>query len=165
MRFVVAILLTLVLAPTAVAADRQTALETSLVRQINAIRRDHGLRPLVLSSKLGAAAAQHSREMGADGYFEHSSVDGTAFWRRIQHWYTSGPFGTWAVGENLFYSSPDTDAAGTATAWMNSPEHRANMLSRTWREIGVSAMHFDTAPGVYDSQPVTIVTADFGYRH
>jgi hypothetical protein len=38
------------------------------------------------------------------------------------------------------------------------------MLSRAWREIGISAIHFDAAPGEYDGQAVTIVTADFGLR-
>jgi uncharacterized protein YkwD len=48
--------------------------------------------------------------------------------------------------------------------WMSSPPHRENLLSRTWLEIGISAVHFDSAPGTYDDGPVTIVTADFGYR-
>ena len=38
------------------------------------------------------------------------------------------------------------------------------MLSRTWREVGVSAIHFDSAPGEYGGGPATIVTADFGAR-
>jgi uncharacterized protein YkwD len=47
---------------------------------------------------------------------------------------------------------------------MQSPPHRANLLDRSWREIGVSAIHFDSAPGDYAGGPVTIVTADFGVR-
>jgi uncharacterized protein YkwD len=47
---------------------------------------------------------------------------------------------------------------------MHSPEHRANILKPEWREIGVSAVHLDTAPGTYGGRPVTIVTTDFGVR-
>jgi uncharacterized protein YkwD len=47
---------------------------------------------------------------------------------------------------------------------MNSPEHRANILTAEWRQIGVAAVHVDSAPGVFNGQPVTIITTDFGYR-
>jgi len=49
--------------------------------------------------------------------------------------------------------------------WMNSPEHRSNLLSRSWHEIGLSAVHFDAAPGTFGGRAVTIITADFGARH
>src|ERR1051326_6691286 len=144
---------------------RQTALEGDLLHEINDVRREHGLRPLALSPKLTAAAVQHTREMGADGYFEHESFDNTEFWKRIEHWYPSKGFGAWAVGENLLYSAPELESAPSGVQdWMASPGHRANLLSHTWREIGLAAMHFDSAPGEYDGGPVTIVTADFGYR-
>jgi uncharacterized protein YkwD len=164
----------LVLAPTALAggspaatggtAVRQAALESGLIHEINDVRREHGLRPLVVSAKLARAAAQHTREMGARGYFEHESYDSTPFWKRIEHWYTSAGRSSWSVGENLLYSSPDVSADEGLDLWMHSPEHRANLLSRAWREIGLSAVHFTTAPGEYDNEPVTIVTADFGVR-
>jgi uncharacterized protein YkwD len=47
---------------------------------------------------------------------------------------------------------------------MGSPGHRENLLSQRWREIGISAVHASSAPGVYGGQEVTIVTADFGLR-
>jgi hypothetical protein len=48
---------------------------------------------------------------------------------------------------------------------MKSPEHRANLLSPTWREVGVSALHVAAAPGAFQGLDVTIVTTDFGVRH
>jgi uncharacterized protein YkwD len=140
------------------------ALESGVLHDLNAIRVQHGLVPLHLNASLGAAAVQHSREMGADGYFEHNSHDGTAFWKRIGRWYGSGGYGYWSVGENLLWSSPDVSAAGALQLWMNSPEHRANILAPRWREIGVAAVHLGSAPGTYDNLPVTIVTTDFGVR-
>jgi len=144
---------------------QQTALELALVREINDARRQHGLKAFTYSVRLSAAASQHTREMGTQGYFEHESYDSTAFWKRIERWYPSKGWRYWAVGENLLYSTPDVTATEGVELWMNSPPHRANLLSRTWREIGISAVHFDSAPGEYDGGPVTIVTADFGNRH
>jgi uncharacterized protein YkwD len=149
------------------ASNRVTlsTLESGVLQQLNTIRRQHGLVPLKLSARLTAAATQHSREMGADGYFEHNSNDGTAFWKRIGHWYASSGYGYWSVGENLLWSSPDVDPAGAMQLWMNSPEHRANILTARWREIGVSAVHLSNAPGTYHGLEVTIITTDFGVRH
>ena len=171
-RLLAPLLAGLALAPASVAAvqhpasgaARQTALESSLVGGINSVRREHGLKPLVTSAKLAKAATQHTREMGVAGYFEHESFDSTPFWKRIARWYPSKNWSFWSVGENLVYAAPNLTAREAVKMWLNSPEHRANMLSRTWREIGISAIHFDGAPGAYDGQPVTIVTADFGLR-
>ena len=141
-----------------------TTLESGVLKDLNAIRAQHGLVPLHLNAQLSAAATQHSVEMGQDGYFEHTSHDGTAFWKRIAHWYGSASYGYWSVGENLLWSSPDVTPSGALQLWMNSPEHRANILTARWREIGVAAVHLASAPGTYDNLPVTIVTTDFGVR-
>jgi uncharacterized protein YkwD len=141
-----------------------SSLESGVLQQLNQIRVQHGLVPLRLSAPLTTAAIQHSREMGADGYFEHASYDGTAFWKRIGRWYGSQGYGYWSVGENLLWSSPGVDPKAALQLWMNSPEHRANILNGRWREIGVSAVHLDAAPGTYKGLPVTIVTTDFGVR-
>jgi uncharacterized protein YkwD len=103
--------------------------------------------------------------MGADGYFKHASHDGTAFWKRIGRWYGQDGFHYWSVGENLLWSSPDVDPAAAMQLWMHSPEHRANILTARWREIGVSAVHLTAAPGTYKGLEVTIITTDFGFRH
>ena len=102
--------------------------------------------------------------MATGGYFAHESADGTAFWQRIQRYYSANGFHSWAVGENLLWSSPDVDAQGALQMWLNSPEHKANLLNARWREIGVSALHVDAAPGTFRGLDVTIVTTDFGVR-
>jgi uncharacterized protein YkwD len=141
-----------------------TALESGVLRQINFIRHEHGLAPVHLNARLTAAAAQHSQEMGADGYFEHESVDGSPFWKRVERYYPSAGRRYWSVGENILWSSPSVSPSSALQLWMNSPEHRANILTPRWREIGVSAVHFAHATGVYGGRPVTIVTTDFGVR-
>jgi uncharacterized protein YkwD len=141
-----------------------SALESGVLAHVNAVRRNRGLRALTISRGLSAAAAHHSRQMVQHGFFEHESRGGGSFWRRVERFYGSGGFRSWEVGENLAYGSPDLDAAATVRMWMNSPGHRDNLLARTWREIGLGALHAASAGGEFGGSPVTIVTADFGLR-
>jgi uncharacterized protein YkwD len=143
---------------------RLSAAESSLLARVNAVRRSHGLRPLGASRPLSVAADYHSRQMIKHGFFEHESRGGGAFWRRIERFYASRGFRAWEVGENLAYGSPDLASAETVRMWMNSPGHRANLLSRRWREIGLAVVHVELAGGTFGGGPVTVVTADFGSR-
>ena len=139
------------------------ALELDVVARINAQRGARGLRPLRISRGLDAAAAYHSREMGVQGFFEHESLNGAPFWKRIERFYPMGR-GSWSVGENILWETPDTSAASAVRAWMGSPPHRQNILAPEWREIGIGAVHFASARGAFGGRAVTIVTADFGAR-
>jgi uncharacterized protein YkwD len=142
-----------------------SALESQLLTQINLTRGRHGLRPVRLSVPLTAAADQHSQSMAQKGYFSHDSANGGSFFKRIASFYTYRGYSNWSAGENILYSTPDIDSSGALRLWMNSPEHRANLLNRSWREIGIGAVHSASAPGVYNGDEVTIVTADFGFRY
>jgi uncharacterized protein YkwD len=158
-----------VAAPMAAPAPAQhrqwtALLDAGVLDRVNTIRKAHGLQTLRLSPSLTAAAEYHSRELATDGYFAHASADGDAFWKRIELWYPPRATGSWTVGENLLWSSPDVDAAQALQMWMSSPEHRANILSPDWREVGVAAVHVARAGGVYGGRPVTIITTDFGAR-
>jgi uncharacterized protein YkwD len=140
------------------------ALEQGVLYNMNALRREHGLSPLRISSGLAAAARRHSTDMAKRGYFSHTSVGGTSFDRRIARFYPMGGKRYWSVGENLLWSSPDVDASKALDMWLNSPEHRKIMLTARWREVGLSAVHVPSAPGTFGGREVTIVTADFGVR-
>ena len=143
---------------------RMSGLDSSLLVQINVVRQAHRLAPLKLSRQLTVAAVEHTTEMGEAGYFAHESLDHTAPATRIERSYPSAGRRFWSVGENLLFVAPDVDAAEAITLWMNSPEHKANLLDPAWREIGISARHTNSAPGTYGNQPVTIITTDFGVR-
>ena len=146
---------------TLAAADQ---LESGVLEELNAIRRSHGLVPVRLSRPLSVAADAHSRSMGTFGYFEHNSRDGSEFWKRIKRFYGSSGYGTWSVGENLLWTSGRADAAVAVKLWMESPAHRANILTARWREVGLSAVSVPAAPGVFGGRDVTIITSDFGAR-
>jgi uncharacterized protein YkwD len=169
---VVAVLAGLVLAGRALPAENAqhratialTSLDYGVLAELNNVRVAHGLEPLRLSLRLSESADEHSRQMGSDGYFAHSSFDGTTYWKRIEQWYPWSGFQIWSVGENLLWSSPTVTSTTALALWMRSPGHRANILNPNWREIGVAAVHSDGAPGAFGGQPVTIITTDFGVR-
>jgi len=146
------------------ARSAMAVLEDAVVGRMNQVRRSHGLRPLRLNRRLRSAALFHSRDMGRRGYFEHDSISGTPFWRRIERFYPSRGFRSWTVGENLLWASDRYDAAFAVREWMESPPHRENILSREWREVGIGAAFFANASGEYRGRAVTIMTADFGAR-
>jgi uncharacterized protein YkwD len=146
---------------------RQTslqALDAAVLVQLNAIRTAHGLVPLKLNGELTTAAQGHSEQMLEDGYFAHESADGSPFWKRLTAYSSSG-HSSWSVGENLLWSSPDVGAVHALQLWMASPEHRQNILTARWRDIGVAAIHADYAPGTYGGRSVTVITTDFGARN
>jgi len=140
------------------------SLDGAIVARINVIRPRHGLRPFRASTQLQRAAAKHSQAMGTYGFFAHESRDGTTSGKRIRRDYPQRGYRTWSVGENLAFSSEELTAADTVAMWMGSPAHRAALLDRTWREIGVSALRVSSAPGIYEGDDVTLVTVDFGLR-
>jgi len=147
-------------------SERQLrSLNHQVAAAINTFRLAHGLTPLRVSRALNASARQHSLEMGSVGYFDHPSANGTAFWKRIQQYYTSSGYSYWTVGENLLWSSPSISASDALRLWINSPEHLANLKNADYQDLGVSSVHVIHAGGVYGGNTVTIITTDFGARH
>src|SRR6266540_574136 len=124
-------------APTAASAQQISevrGLQTELLAAINELRRTKGLRELRLNSALSQAALGHSVSMAKRGFFRHSGWDGSPFWQRIKPTYRPLPNARWSVGENLVWASPDLSADRAIEIWLNSPPHRANLLSPAWRE-------------------------------
>ena len=161
-----AVAMTLVMPATASEREllRASALESSILAQMNAVRAKHGKAPLKLSPALSAAARSHSQSMVTKGFFSHDSANGSSFSTRVRKWYGPRGYRSWAAGENLLWRSPDIDAASAVQMWMESPPHRANLLRAGWREVGLGAIHAYAAPGAYGGLEVTVVTADFGTR-
>ena len=106
-------------AAPAASAKNQAVLdsfETGVFQKLNQTRADHGLTPLKLSVRLTSASNVHSVDMATNGYFDHSSRDGTPFWKRVDHWYGSSGYTSWSVGENILWSSPSVTPARAVAA-------------------------------------------------
>ena len=105
---------------------------------INSERTRRGLRALSENPRLDFAATGHAVDMVRRHYFSHTSPEGTTFVDRIRaSGYLSGAR-WWTVGENIAWGA-GTSATPSAifNAWMNSPGHRANILSRSFRDTGI----------------------------
>ena len=163
--------LTLVAAPSASAVcasasatpgsvAKRTVIRATLCT-LNAERARHGLPRLTLNRKLSDAARRHARDMVRRDYFAHDSLGGGTFVDRIREsGYMKGA-GSWSVGENLAWGSHDRAAPRAITSmWMNSAGHRANILSSSFREVGIGfAMG---APGA--SGPAATYATEFGRK-
>jgi uncharacterized protein YkwD len=109
--------------------ERNPEAEEELLRLANAARAAEGLNPLVADEALRASAQIHSADMLARGYFSHYSLDGVDAAERAE---AAGVIFL-AVGENLALAA---DAPSAHRGLMNSPAHRANILSPQFGRAG-----------------------------
>jgi uncharacterized protein YkwD len=127
----------------------------------NADRARRGLTALTENSKLRRAALAHSSDMVDDGYFGHTTPAGAGFVDRIVRTGYVSRNDDWSLGENLAWRAGDRGTAGhVERLWMSSRHHKANILKRAYREIGIG-ISLGVPTG--DGAGVTF-TADFGAR-
>ena len=127
---------------------------------LNRERAAHGLRALRGNARLRHAAQGHSRDMARRHYFEHDTPDGRTMVDRVRAagYLHSGR--SWTVGENIAWGSgPFATPAHVVDMWMHSPGHRANILRRAYREIGIGIVRDTPVDGVGEG---ATYTTDFG---
>jgi uncharacterized protein YkwD len=103
--------------------------ERELIWFLNADRNAQGLPGLWWNDKLGGLAASHSEWMAMTGSFQHRDLYATINDPNY------GEF--WGLGENILVGSCGISAAQMHQAWMNSPGHRANILSPSYNVVGI----------------------------
>ena len=145
------------------AARQNTAIEAEIVRLVNVQRATYGLAALTVGGQLNVAADLHSQDMVAVGnlYGPTQGMQHTLYGTtrpEVSDRLDAAGYDDWtrsfAYGENIAYGY--ASAQDVVTAWMNSRGHRANILSATFREIGVS-VRTDAAGRMFFTQ-------DFGYQ-
>lgn len=105
--------------------------EQEVVRLVNEIRAQNGLKPLTQDWELSRVARYKSQDMKDNNYFSHTSpVYGSPFQMIKDFGITYR-----SAGENIAkgYASPQAVVNG----WMNSSGHRANILNSSYTRIGV----------------------------
>jgi uncharacterized protein YkwD len=113
----------------------------------NAERVRAGLSPLAASAELQDSAQGYSQVLALSSCFEHTCGAIPNFADRdIQAGYT----GWTALGENISAGYPTPEAA--VAGWMASPEHRANILSSNFTEIGIGVSSGGGKFGTYWTQ-------------
>jgi hypothetical protein len=124
---------------------------SALVDETNQQRTAETEAALQVSPLLQQAAQDKANDEAANSYFAHTSPSGVTPW----DWFEKVGYSFSYAGENLavnFSNSQDV-----TNAWMNSPEHRANILDGAFTQIGIA-----TAQGTYNGQPTIFVVEEFG---
>ncbi|MGH2764054.1 MAG: CAP domain-containing protein [Thermoleophilaceae bacterium] len=130
---------------------------------LNQQRARHGLRPLKLNRRLSRAARRHARDMVRRRYFSHDSVGGASFVDRIRRTGYLRRARRWTVGENLAWGTLNRSAPRSITRmWMHSPGHRANILSPSFREVGIGLVR--GAPVRVGGQAAATYATSFGAK-
>lgn len=115
--------------PPAACHDLAAVLDT-LFAAHNRERAVRGVAPLVLDAALCRLAQRHSDDQAAHQSLGHAGSDGRSPFdrlRRVGYVYTT-------AGENVAMGYPT--ATTVVAGWMNSADHRANILRRTFTHVG-----------------------------
>ena len=145
--------------------------ETLLIGQILALtnqrRKEAGVPPLTINSKLTIAAKRHADDMAAGDFLSHTGSDGSTASERITDaGYFDGlyPGSGTSTEENV--GSGYVTAETLMAAWVASPSHYANIIDEDMWDIGI-AVSF--RPETWDwndrrdrGKPFFVQT--FGYR-
>lgn len=125
--------------------------QQQLLAQTNAERQANGgLEALTLNKKLNHAAQLKAEDMFRNNYWAHVSPAGVTPWVWI---HKSGYEYSYA-GENL--AKGFRSATTVTTAWMNSPEHRANILNSNYTDVG-----FAVKKGLIEGETTTVIVAEY----
>ena len=101
-----------------------------LVAQVNKRRANHGLAALRLGTCIDNFSAAWATWLDTNNAFEHSDMG--KLMSRCSLSYAS---------ENLAGWTGSYSPSGIVTMWMNSSGHRANILSRSARKVGVTVVY------------------------
>jgi uncharacterized protein YkwD len=126
-----------------------------IVADINRVRTRYRLAPLTPTVSLQNMAAVHDRDMLTNGFFSHNG-EGTTFLGRVRRHVRFRD-----VGETIAWTTGKATAWSVVRLWLNSPPHRAQLLSRTYRRIGVS----DASGQMGRYGTGVVVTADLATKH
>ena len=131
-----------------VAQASATQLANSALCLVNQERTSRGLKPLKANRRLSKAAGRHAQDMVAKGYFSHDSLNGASFVDRIRRAGYVQKRAFPSLGEDLAWGSGELGTPREIVqSWMESPGHRANILSKKFREAGMGVAFGDPGAG------------------
>jgi len=114
------------------------ALREATLCLMNAERTARRLGRLQAEPLLGRVAVSYARQMVRGRFFDHTSPGGSTMLARIKTTSYLRDVASWSVGENLAWGSGSLATPRAAVrAWMQSAEHRANLLDRHFADVGI----------------------------
>lgn len=129
MRPIFVLTLFMIASSAGVAAEIQSS---SVLAQMNAAREREGLDPLAVDERLSLAAEDRMRDMEEQGYWAHQLPGGVSPFA----WVRQRGFAFDVAGENLARGFETAEIM--VEAWLESPGHRANLLSADYTRCGIS---------------------------
>jgi uncharacterized protein YkwD len=118
-------------------AQEPNAIEKRAFDQTNLVRLQNGLPPLTWDADVCRMARTHSESMSQKHYFSHVTPEGLRLRERAR---AAGILRYSVLGENIAYSQGYDDAgAYVVEKWMQSPKHRANILSSEFRAMAIGS--------------------------
>ncbi|MDO8618555.1 MAG: CvpA family protein [Candidatus Daviesbacteria bacterium] len=111
--------------------------EDEMINLVNKERISWGFKALEFDRALGDLGRLHSGDMLTQGYFSHFTPEGKDIAKRAD----KAGIDYTTIGENLAYA-PSLELAHSGL--MNSPGHRANILSPDFNKIGIGIMDAGT---------------------
>jgi len=136
--------------------------EKRLLNLHNKVRAKRGLKALCVHRALTKAARAHSQEMLDKDYMSHNSYNGETLKERLVRFgYRFSGYSYYFYGENIAWGSGSGSVTDSVFRWwMNSRDHRSNILDKRFRQVGIGAR-----TGTYKTYTnATIYTVDFGVR-
>lgn len=128
---------------------------------LNYARRAAGLAPLQTSPLLMRSAEIKAGEIVRCNQFSHDACGIDVRQPFADSGYFSPNFVS-RFGENLAWGGADAGSPrGALLGWLESPEHRANLLRNDWQEQGIALVEVGDFRGVADSR---IWVSHFGRR-
>lgn len=110
----------------------QSTFAKQVVTLVNKQRVKAGLKPVILSTKLSAVAKAKAIDLYTNKYFDHISPTYGSPFKMMRAFGISYNY----AGENI--ARGQKTPLSVVTAWMNSPGHRANILNKHYKYIGMS---------------------------
>jgi uncharacterized protein YkwD len=145
--------------PTAASSQDAAA---ALLCDLNAYRAQEGLPALRSDARLRNAAQDLATDMSQHHFFSHVSSDGRTLVDRAKAAAYIEPGISWLVRENIAWASLAlTTPAATAIGWMQSTEHRANLLDARVNDAGIAIAFGSSTPAGVSG---VFYVADFGMR-
>lgn len=136
------------MAPAQATSPNSRAMDASFDSQVlhytNVERSKRGLRALRPGGCADGFASRHTQRLASRDAFHHQALRPVLRTCKKR-----------TAGENLAYRSPSLSAQQVVSMWMKSPGHRANILAKKYRFLGVDAFRSERTGRIYVGQVFT----------
>lgn len=133
---------------------------------INRERARRGLPKLKQNKALQGSSLWQAQDMLSFNYFDHARDGGPEFADRILRFGYASKASGYEIGENIAWASSSiATPKKMVKLWMDSPPHRENILTKSFRDQAVGAIWSESLPGgayAESNGPFVVYVNQFG---